>query len=626
MTRKSILPLFKILTLSRALTLALSFGLAGLVASEADAQVRVVNYNVAKLAGSGTALRAVFAEAAADNAYGFAVTPSILAFQEVRAADLAALDGHVLAAFPGVPFMRATFTTSSTEDGAGGGQCLNYRSDVLTEVTSGHADISTGASRNSDRWLLQLNGYTPSNATRFYVYSSHLKASNTSADETERNQGAIALRNNANALGAGVHIIFCGDYNLYTNTETAYVTMTAAGNAQAVDPLGPANWVGASGAIKHTQSPRDVSGTLIGGGVDDRFDFQFSTNEFHDADGLAYIPGTYRTLGNDGLHYNLAINAGGNSYFPGQASRSNALATNLFNASDHMPVLADYQVPPIMQATAPASFGTVIRGATGITVPVQVSNAASVVTPLGVDALVATVAGSGALSGSQTITAALSPSTTTVSLPVNTSVAGALTGTATISTTVEGTQNALISRSVAGTVLVPSSPSWSAKSNQTTRTVTASFVRDSGVQQMQVDLFNRGFTSAMARLDADGASAVSAPFAIVDVTEPNIGATPATLRFSFNTAGLATGTYSQNVTVWTSDENLPGAQSRSLTLSFSIAVTSSGIPGDIDGDGFVNSSDLGALLSQWGASGSADLDGNGTVDSSDLGILLSNWT
>ena len=69
MTRKSILSLFN------ALSLALSFGLAGFVSSGADAQVRVVSYNVAKLAGSATALRAVFAEAAADNAYGFAVTP-----------------------------------------------------------------------------------------------------------------------------------------------------------------------------------------------------------------------------------------------------------------------------------------------------------------------------------------------------------------------------------------------------------------------------------------------------------------------------------------------------------------------------------------------------------------------
>jgi endonuclease/exonuclease/phosphatase family metal-dependent hydrolase len=592
----------------------------------ADAQVRVVNYNVAKLAGSGTALRAVLAEAGADNAYGFAVTPSVLAFQEVRAADLAALDGHVAAAFPGVPFVRATFTTSGTEDGAGGAQCLYYRSDVLAEVTGAHADIATGASRNSDRWLLQLNGYTPSNATRFYVYSSHLKASNTSADAAERNQGAIALRNNANALGAGVHIVYAGDFNMYTNAEAAYATMTGAGTAQAIDPLGPANWTGVGGAIKHTQSPRDVSGTLVGGGVDDRFDFQFSTGEFHDGDGLSIVPNTYRTLGNDGLHYNIAINTGGNSYFPGQASRSLTLANNLFNASDHLPVIADYQVPPVMQATAPSTFGPVIRGATGITVAVAVSNAASVVHPLGVDALAATVTGSGVLGGSQSITAALTPASTTVSLPVNTSVAGTFNGTATVSTTVEGTQNPTIVRSVSGTVLAPSNPSWSPKSNQTARTVAASFARDSGVQEIQVPLHNRGYTAAMARLDADGASAVSAPFAIVDVVETNIGASPATLRFSFNTNGLVAGDYTQSTTVWTSDENLPGAVARPLTLGFTVTVTGSAIPGDLDGDGFVNATDLAMLLAQWGGSGSGDIDGDGTVGGGDLAALLASWT
>jgi exonuclease III len=611
---------------NRPLSIALALVAALLSGATASAQVRVVNYNIAKLAGSGTALRAVLAEAAADNAYGFAVTPSVLAFQEVRASDLATLDGHIAAAFPGVPFVRATYTTSTTEDGAGGAQCMYYRSDVLTEITSAHADISTGASRNSDRWLLQLNGYTASNATRFYVYGSHLKASNTSSDEAERNQGAIALRNNANALGAGVHIVYCGDYNLYTNAEAAYATMTAAGNAQAIDPLGPANWVGAAGAIKHTQSPRDIAGTLIGGGVDDRFDFQFITPEFNDADGLSMVPNTYRTLGNDGLHYNLAINTGGNSYFPGQAARSNALATNLFNASDHMPVIVDYQVPPVMQVTAPSTFGPVIRGATGRGMSIQVSNAASVVTPLGVDALAATVSGSGVLSGSQSITAALSPSSTTVSLPVNTAVAGTFSGTATVSSSVEGTQNALVTRTVNGTVLASSNPSWSPKSNQTARTVTASFGRDTGVQEIQVPLYNRGYTAAMARLDADGASAATAPFAIIDVTEANIAATPANLRFSFNTAGLTPGDYTQSFTVWTSDENLPGAATRPLTLAFVVTVTGSSIPSDLNGDGFVNATDLAILLAQWGGNGSADIDGDGSVGGSDLAVLLASWT
>ncbi len=49
-------------------------------------------------------------------------------------------------------------------------------------------------------------------------------------------------------------------------------------------------------------------------------------------------------------------------------------------------------------------------------------------------------------------------------------------------------------------------------------------------------------------------------------------------------------------------------------------------PGDLNGDGFVNSADLATLLSQWGLAGvSGDLNGDGVVNSSDLATLLSNW-
>ena len=50
-------------------------------------------------------------------------------------------------------------------------------------------------------------------------------------------------------------------------------------------------------------------------------------------------------------------------------------------------------------------------------------------------------------------------------------------------------------------------------------------------------------------------------------------------------------------------------------------------PADIDGNGAVDSADLGSLLSSWGtcAGCGADLDGNGVVDSADLGSLLSSW-
>ena len=89
---------------------------------------------------------------------------------------------------------------------------------------------------------------------------------------------------------------------------------------------------------------------LIGGGMDDRFDFLLITDEHNDADGLAIIPGTYRSLGNDGQHYNDAINDGNNFYYPGDVSRSNDLADDLHDASDHVPVVVEVQIPAIMFA------------------------------------------------------------------------------------------------------------------------------------------------------------------------------------------------------------------------------------------------------------------------------------
>ncbi len=48
-------------------------------------------------------------------------------------------------------------------------------------------------------------------------------------------------------------------------------------------------------------------------------------------------------------------------------------------------------------------------------------------------------------------------------------------------------------------------------------------------------------------------------------------------------------------------------------------------PGDIDGDGRVNGTDLGLLLGNWGGAGSTDVNGDGTTDGNDLGVLLGNW-
>ncbi len=51
-----------------------------------------------------------------------------------------------------------------------------------------------------------------------------------------------------------------------------------------------------------------------------------------------------------------------------------------------------------------------------------------------------------------------------------------------------------------------------------------------------------------------------------------------------------------------------------------------GIPGDLNGDGTVDTADLGILIGQFGTAGpGADINGDGMVDTADLGILIGNF-
>src|SRR6056297_637865 len=69
---------------------------------------------------------------------------------------------------------------------------------------------------------------------------------------------------------------------------------------------------------------------------------------------------------------------------------------------------------------------------------------------------------------------------------------------------------------------------------------------------------------------------------------------------------------------------LPTAESAAGSLSITGAnpLGQDPCPGDLTGDGAVDSSDLAGLLAQWGQAGGADLDGSGVVDAGDLAALV----
>jgi len=350
-------------------------------------------------------------------------------------------------------------------------QTLVYRTSTV-ELLSDTAFGSAGQPRQTLRYQLRPVGYG-SNAD-FYIYNSHYKAGNTSSDNIQKNNEAGAIRANSDALLEGAHIIYTGDHNFYRSdsSEPAWGTLTAAGAGQANDPINRVGtWTNNSSfADVHTQSPCTVSNGNCGttGGMDDRFDFQLVSGEFLDGEGLSYIPNSYHAFGNNGSTFNMDINSVANSVtFPPTAGSTTTTFPNgstytksqilnaLRSVTDHIPVVADYQVPAVMQAVAAAIPSSIDLGSP-FNLNVTVSNAANVITVNGADELDYSLTTSGSVSGSylNQIDNALGGGNVH-SISLNTSSIGSKSGTVMLTSTSQGVQNPSINIPINFLVVLP---------------------------------------------------------------------------------------------------------------------------------------------------------------------------
>jgi endonuclease/exonuclease/phosphatase family metal-dependent hydrolase len=197
------------------------------------------------------------------------------------------------------------------------------------------------------RLFLKTNGLANGDTIWLNVLVCHLKAGNTTADRTDRGNMTTTIRNYLNGFSKKENCIFMGDFNLYTNSETAIQNITSAGTNPTYQFLDPLNrmgsWTGNSSfADVHTQCPRtdNNGGCYSGGGLDDRFDFLFMNRHLlNDSANLKFVSGSYQALGNDGLHFNKSITAS-----PTNNSVPAAVLNSLFKASDHLPVFAKIRV------------------------------------------------------------------------------------------------------------------------------------------------------------------------------------------------------------------------------------------------------------------------------------------
>ncbi|HEV2454946.1 MAG TPA: hypothetical protein VGY98_11830 [Verrucomicrobiae bacterium] len=287
------------------------------------------------------------------------------------------------------PGMFTNSAYQATEDGGNladgnGPNAIVYNTQTLQLLASQPVDPPGGPAelggiygefREVMRYEFAPAGVAATSSNVFYVYVSHYKAGTTGADVNDRaGESAIIRTNEAIDLPATARVIYAGDYNVDTSGEAGYQTILALTSpngkqqGQGVDPLNVTNNPNINWESNTSNTNILLMLTEHSYDLEFRDDLQLMTTNiyFRAPGGLAFVPGTYHTFGNNGsTPYYGDIASGPDS------ALNNSLVTNgpvfisamnlyhdLTNASDHLPVVADYTIP----IPAPAFTGTAVAG------------------------------------------------------------------------------------------------------------------------------------------------------------------------------------------------------------------------------------------------------------------------
>jgi hypothetical protein len=474
----------------------------------ASAQLRVVTYNT--LGGPKAKLENVLQAIGEENVAGIAKPIDLLLLQEQAAP---ATTTQAIVNLLDSIYGTGSYARSQVPGGPSYSsmrQSLIYNTQtvsLLEDLALFSAGGSTRQPRQTMRYKVRPAGYDA--AADFYIYNSHYKAFGSQQDIDRRTVEAVNIRNNSDALGEGTSIIYGGDLNMATSTEPGFVELTSPGPGRASDPADqPGYWSGNSNfSLWHTYATDDVDG---------RYDFQLVTDELLDGEGLSYIPGTYRTFGNNGSIFNRAVISGSNTYpFTGVSSFSPAEVNYaLYTASDHLPVVADYQVPAILDV-ATSGIPPTLEVGQSYGLELVVRNAANVVAAVGADSLNYSFTTTGAASGAGSGTELALGTGTTYAVVLDTSSPGLKTGEITVTTTSQGAANGVVTIPVnyqvgGGSGGIPFSVTESFESPPgTTYTLTTPF--DDG----SFDFFDRYAVPDLGNITRDDFSGFEGNFAIL---------------------------------------------------------------------------------------------------------------
>jgi len=180
----------------------------------------------------------------------------------------------------------------------------------------------------------------------FTLFAAHFKAGSSSSDINARDQETKAIMAYINANSISENYFLAGDLNMKKSQEIGFQNLLnySVSSIRFYDPENqPGNWNNNyTFRNLHSQSTRNGatnSGCFAGGGLDDRFDHWLFNDDISSGNsGISYISGSLSVTGNDGLHFNNAINSPTNNSVP-----SNIL-TALYEMSDHLPVTIELDI------------------------------------------------------------------------------------------------------------------------------------------------------------------------------------------------------------------------------------------------------------------------------------------
>jgi endonuclease/exonuclease/phosphatase family metal-dependent hydrolase len=467
-----------------------------------------------------------------------------------------------------------------------------YKTAVMVPRLSNAVAIPTPSGpRDAGADRFRPVGYT-STLSEFRVYSIHFNAG--TEDTASRRLECTELRNNLNLSNPVTfpHFLIGGDTNFYTPSEGGYIRLTesqADNDGRGKDPLTlPATWhQNAAYALYHTQStcssgcpaPVPPAGPWSNGGLDDRFDLWLTSYSLQDGEGLDVLGQPYITYGQDGNHYNQAVNGSGFNTAVGIT-----IANALFNSSDHLPVIITLQVPAKVAAVSQLSLGSAIVGG-DVEVNLAVGNSAlapadelnySLVAPAGFTAPAGSfVANVGAPANLHALT-------------MSTATAGVKTGTLTISSDDPDTVSKTVKLS--GTVLDHAAASLDPAVVQLTDTIDFGTAVSSPHPDLDACVHNVGWDATQARLEVTGGviTGGAGHFTLVGGFQPaEVAGSPACYTVHFEDAGATPdSTYEATLTFASEDEPLPGTTASPdlvVTLKARVSGEALGAPSDLPG-------------------------------------------